>query len=102
MKAVCSLGRRRQSADADYLSSSGHAPGSVIEVFNQRDDGASVAGGPGSRLLLIWVLGPQSQSAACDGLPEGLSGCLGWPSDQISVIPSREQIHPNVSLTGLL
>lgn len=102
MKAVCSLGRRRQSADADYLSSSGHAPGSVIEVLNQREDGASVAGGQGSRLLLILVLGHQSQSVARDGSPEGLSGCRGWPGDQSTVTPSREQIHANVSLTGLL
>lgn len=102
MKAVCSLGRRRQSADADYLSSSGHGPGSVLEVLNQRDDGASVAGGPGSRLLLIWVLDTQSQSVASDRSPEGLSGCHRWPDDQSTVISSREQSHPNASPTGLL
>lgn len=55
-----------------------HLPGtahSVLVVLNQRDGRAYVVGGPGSRLLLVWVSGPQSQSRVRVRSPEGLSGC---------------------------
>lgn len=80
-----------------------HLPGtahSVLVVLNQRGGGAYVAGGPGSRLLLVWVSGPQSQSRACVRSPEGLSGCHRWPGDHSTVSPSREQIHPRATPKG--
>lgn len=80
-----------------------HLPGtahSVLVVLNQRGGGAYMAGGPGSRLLLVRVSGPQSQSRARVRSPEGLSGCHRWPGDHSTVSPSREQIHPRATPKG--
>lgn len=98
-KAVCSLGREGKvlMLIIRHLRGTAH---SVLVVLNQRDGRAYVVGGPGSRLLLVWVSGPQSQSRARVRSPEGLSGCHRWPGNHSTVSPSREQIHPRATPKG--